>query len=123
VRDLRVVGVHGVLAEERERAQPFSVDLDVFIDTAAAGASDALADTVDYADLVERVARVVESQSFALLEALATAACDSVLRADTRVAACALTVRKLRPPLARDVGSVGVRVLRRRDPDAPATAG
>ena len=48
VSGLREMGVHGVLAEEQERAQPFGVDLELLVDLAPAGASDALADTVDY---------------------------------------------------------------------------
>ncbi len=71
IRDLRVVGVHGVLPEERQRAQPFALDLDVWVDLTAAGSSDELADTVDYGDLVERAAAVVRDRSFQLLEALA----------------------------------------------------
>lgn len=114
VRDLRLLGVHGVLAAERERPQPFSLDLDVWLSETAAGTTDALADTVDYADLVARAVAVVEGRSFALLEALGAAVADQLLRADDRVAAVAVTVRKLRPPLPVRVGSVGVRVVRRR---------
>ena len=32
LRGLRVLGVHGALPEEQERAQPFEVDLDVEAD-------------------------------------------------------------------------------------------
>jgi len=31
LRGLRLVGTHGVLAEEQERAQPFEVDLDLSV--------------------------------------------------------------------------------------------
>jgi dihydroneopterin aldolase len=115
IRDLRVVGVHGVLAEERERAQPFALDLDVWVDLTGAGSSDDLADTVDYGELVERSAAVVRDQSFQLLEALAAAVAAAVLDADPRVAAVEVTVHKLRPPIGLDVGSTGVRVLRRAE--------
>ena len=47
IRDLRVLGVHGVLPEERDRAQPFAVDIVAWVDTTAAQKSDDLADTVD----------------------------------------------------------------------------
>ncbi len=33
IRDLQVLGVHGVLAEERDRAQPFSLDIVAEVDT------------------------------------------------------------------------------------------
>ena len=40
IRGLRVVGIIGVLHEERVRAQPFEVDLDLEVDTREAGATD-----------------------------------------------------------------------------------
>jgi len=115
VRGLRVVGVHGALPEERERAQPFELDLDVWGDIGAAAASDRLLDTADYGLLATRAAEVVATTTFSLLEALARAVGSALLEADARVQAVAVTVRKLRPPLALDVDSVGVRLLLRRD--------
>jgi len=117
LRDLRVMGVHGVLPEERERAQPFSLDLDVWLDTEEAGASDDLARTVDYGALAALAAGVVADSSFSLLEAVADAVARAVLDHDDRLVGVAVTVRKLRPPVPLDLGSVGVRVVRRRPPD------
>ncbi|MGO9455594.1 MAG: dihydroneopterin aldolase [Acidimicrobiales bacterium] len=125
LRDLRVLGVHGVLAEERQRAQPFSVDLDVWLDTGPAGATDDLAATVDYAAVAALAHDAVANGSFALLEAVADAVARAVLDHDERVGAVAATVRKLRPPVPLDLGSVGVRVVRRRPPatgSGPPTA-
>jgi len=114
IRDLRVVGRHGVLPEERERAQPFSVDIVVWVDMVAAQRSDALADTVDYGALAQVTADIVGQRSFQLLEALAGNVAEALLAADPRVEAAEVSVRKLRPPLALDVASTGVRVLRSR---------
>jgi 7,8-dihydroneopterin aldolase/epimerase/oxygenase len=114
IRDLRVLGVHGVLPEERERAQPFSIDLVAWVDMAAAQRSDELADTVDYGALAQLAADVVGGRSYQLLEALAGRLADSLLVADARLRAVAVTVRKLRPPLPMDVASTGVRVYRSR---------
>jgi dihydroneopterin aldolase len=112
IRDLRVVGVHGVLPEELERAQPFSLDIVAWVDMAAAQRSDDLADTVDYGALAQTAADVVGQQSFRLLEALAGRLADALLISDSRLEAVEVTVRKLRPPLALQVASTGVRVLR-----------
>jgi dihydroneopterin aldolase len=114
IRDLRVVGVHGVLPEERERAQPFSLDIVAWVDMAEAQRSDALSDTVDYGALAQVAAEVVAQRSYRLLEALAGRLADALLITDSRLEAVEVTVRKLRPPLALDVGSTGVRVLRSR---------
>ena len=58
LRGLRVLGAHGALPEERQRAQPFEVDLDLELDLRPAGRSDRLADTVDYGAVTEAVAAV-----------------------------------------------------------------
>jgi len=114
IRDLRVVGVHGVLPEERERAQPFSLDIVAWVDMAAAQRSDDLADTVDYGALAQAAADVVGGRSYRLLEALAGRLASALLIVDPRLEAVEVTVRKLRPPLPLDVGSTGVRVRRSR---------
>ena len=114
IRDLRALGVHGVLPEERERAQPFSLDVVAWVDLTAAQRSDSLADTVDYGALAQAAVEVVEQRSFQLLEALAGQLADVLLTSDPRLQAVEVTVRKLRPPLALQVASTGVRVLRSR---------
>ncbi len=114
IRDLRVTGTHGVLPEERERAQPFSVDIVAWVDMEAAQQSDDLTDTVDYGALAETAAEVVAGRSYRLLEALAGRLAGALLILDPRLEAVEVTVRKLRPPLALDVGSTGVRVRRAR---------
>ncbi len=111
VPGLRVLGVHGVLAEEQVRAQPFQVDLELYVDLAAAGASDDLADTVSYADVIESVRRVVAEERYALLERLATRIAE-VCREDPRVTGVAVEVRKLRPPVPAEVEHVAVRIER-----------
>ena len=115
IRGLRLLGTHGVLPEERTRPQPFEVDADLVVSMVEAGASDDLADTVDYAGVVERISAVVGGvKSFLLLEALAAAVADEVLEADRRVRAVTLSVRKLQPPLPADLSTVGVTITRSR---------
>lgn len=110
---LRAVGVHGVLPEEQARAQPFELDVILETDVSAAVASDDVADTVDYGAVAEMAGRVVASESFRLLESLAARIADTVMT-DPHVDAVTVAVRKLRPPVAADLASAGVRVTRRR---------
>lgn len=111
VRGLRVVGTHGVLDEERTRPQPFEVDLDLDVDLALASRTDRLEDTVDYGAVVEAAVAVVAGpRSFDLLEALACAVGAAALATSPLLEAVTVTLRKLRPPLAADVASVGVRL-------------
>ena len=115
LRGLRVLGTHGVLDEERERAQPFEVDLAVEADLGAAGASDALADTADYGALADVARRVVAEESHALMERIAARVAEEVLAADGRIAAVTVTVWKLRPPVPVDMDRAGVTIRRERE--------
>lgn len=113
IRDLRVMGVHGVLPEEQGRAQPFGIDLDIVADLRPAGASDDLADTIDYGALSEAAATEVAGRPAALLEHLAERIAARVLGlAAGRVRSVTVTLRKLRPPVPVDVASIGVRITR-----------
>jgi FolB domain-containing protein len=113
LRGLRAAGICGALPEEQERKQPLEVDLDVETDLRAAGASDDLADTIDYGALAAEVERVVTTERFVLLEKLAARLAEVVL-ADGRVDAVTVAVRKLRPPVPQLLDTSGVRITRRR---------
>jgi dihydroneopterin aldolase / 2-amino-4-hydroxy-6-hydroxymethyldihydropteridine diphosphokinase len=119
---LRVLGTHGALPEEQERAQPFEVDVDLAADVDAARSSDALADTVDYGAVAAVAARVVGEERHRLLERLASRVADEVLAVDPRVSAVTVTVRKLRPPVPVDLAWAAVTVdrTRSRGVDGPA---
>ena len=106
---LRVVASVGVLPEEHDRAQPLEVSLSVEVDLAAAGASDALADTVNYADVIDAALAVVASRHHELLESLAEEIGRAALGVDGRIEAVTVSVIKLRPPIGADVATVGVR--------------
>ena len=114
IRGLRALGLIGVLPEERERQQPFEIDLDVELDLAPAGATDAIEDSVDYGRLSLAVADVVMTESHLLLERVAQRITDVVLAADSRIQSVWVCVRKLRPPIPADVGSTAVAITRVR---------
>ncbi len=99
-----------MLAEEQQRPQPFTIDIDLTIDLRPAGESDDLADTVDYGAVAEAVVAEVEGRSCALLEHLAQRIADRVLDlARPRGTSVTVTVHKLRPPVPVDMASAGVR--------------
>jgi dihydroneopterin aldolase len=114
IRDLRVLGRHGVLPEEQEREQPFSIDIVATVDLGPAQQIDQLADTVDYGQLAQVAAEVVATRNYRLLEALAGRLAEALLITDPRLERVEVVVRKLRPPLPLDVASTGVRVQRSR---------
>jgi dihydroneopterin aldolase len=110
---MRFMGVHGALAEERERPQPFEVDLDVHIDLRPAGADDRLSSTVDYGRLCEVAREVVEGPHIDLLEHMAELiAAGALALAQGRAQQVVVTVRKLRPPVPVQMSSAAVTIWR-----------
>jgi len=102
-----------VLPEEKQRAQPFSVDIDLSVDLRPAGASDDLADTVDYGAVADAVVHEVTGPSVELLERLADRIATRVLAvAGDRATSVTVTVHKLHPPVAVDMAAAGVRITR-----------
>lgn len=116
LRGLRVLARCGVLPFEREQDQPLEVDLDLLCDLRAAGASDDLADTVDYGAVCAAVERAAGAGPVALLERLGDRMATSVLALDGRIEVVDLTVRKLRPPVPQQLATAGVRCVRRQGP-------
>jgi 7,8-dihydroneopterin aldolase/epimerase/oxygenase len=107
IRGLRVLGHHGALVGEQDRAQPFELDIVFAYDMDAAARSDDLLDAVDYGGVTSRAAQVVAEQRFALLEALGDAVGRAVLE-DERISSVEVRLHKLRPPVPSDVVSIGV---------------
>jgi dihydroneopterin aldolase len=114
LRGLRAMARIGVLPYEQASDQPLEVDLDLAVDLAAAGASDALDDTVDYGAVCDAVAAALRAGHVDLLERLAARAVDAVFAVDDRITAVDLALRKLRPPMPHDLATCGVRILRER---------
>ncbi|MEO6318130.1 MAG: dihydroneopterin aldolase [Acidimicrobiales bacterium] len=114
LRGLRLAGVVGVLPHEQAQPQPLELDLDIRLDLAAAGVSDELTDTVDYGGLCAAAEETVTTTSYALLEALAEHVAATLMQQDARIAAVTVALRKLRPPVAQQLSTSGVRITRER---------
>lgn len=108
---LELYGYHGVLERERREGQRFLVDLELEPRSAASAASDDIADAVDYRLAVEAVRDVFDERRYQLLEALATAIADRLLR-DLPVRRARVRVRKPDVRLAVPVEHSAVVVVR-----------
>jgi dihydroneopterin aldolase len=93
LRGVRAYGHHGWEAAERDRPQPFTIELDAEIDLRGAQLSDDLRDTIDYAELHRRLVAIVANTSYALLERLASDILETVFE-DRRVARAIVTIAK-----------------------------
>jgi dihydroneopterin aldolase len=90
---IRAHGRHGAHAEERERAQPFEIDVTLDVDLRDAAECDDLSRTIDYAALHERLVEIVETTSYSLLERLANDLIAAVFE-DCRIARAEITIAK-----------------------------
>jgi dihydroneopterin aldolase len=115
IRGLRALGIIGVNPEERNRPQPFELDLDLEADLSFAGKSDALVDTVDYGLAVAVAERVVREETHLLLERVAQRIAEELLALE-RIDGVTVTIRKVRPPVPQDVATAAVTITRRRAP-------
>lgn len=111
IRALRVIATHGALPFEKERAQPFEVDIDLEVDLRKAGVSDRLDDTVNYGHVVRMVERIIREEQYELLERLAERISDELL-SHALVQRVEVAIRKLRPPIPVDVETIGVKIVR-----------
>lgn len=113
LRGLRARGHHGVLPAERVDGQEFVVDVDLGVDTRGAAASDALADTVDYAVLAAALRDALVNEPVDLIETLAQRLADVCL-ADPRVHDVVVTVHKPEAPVGVPVDDVSLTITRSR---------
>lgn len=113
VSGIEVFAHHGVLREEKEDGQLFSVDVELEIDLQPAAASDDLTDTVDYGNLAEEIHRRVAAERWNLIETVADRVADFLLE-DPRVSATTVTIHKPQAPIGVPFRDVAVTVHRGR---------
>jgi len=107
-------GYHGVNPEERELGQRFVVDLELEKDLSAAGLSDDLTQTVNYASAYKLAREVVEGQPCNLIETVAERLATALL---SRLSIDGVRVRVRKPwaPVKGSVlDSVAVEIVRKR---------
>jgi 7,8-dihydroneopterin aldolase/epimerase/oxygenase len=113
LRGLTVRGNHGVFDHERVEGQDFVVDLTVWVDLAAAAASDDLADTLDYGSLAQRAADIIAGPPRNLIETVAAEIAEDVM-VDARVHAVEVVVHKPHAPIPLSFSDVAVVARRSR---------
>jgi dihydroneopterin aldolase len=116
LRGLKVRGYHGVFDHERRDGQDFIVDVTVWLDLAAAAASDDLTDTLHYGELAQRVAAIVGGEPYNLIEAVAGRVADDVMT-DGRVQTVEVVLHKPQAPIPLKFADVSVVVRRSRRGD------
>lgn len=111
VEGIRVTGHHGVLTTERETGQVFMADVVAHVSTRAAAGKDALAYTVNYSDIADRVAEVLAGDPADLLETVAAAVARVVLEMEG-VQCVDVVIHKPQAPLHVEFQDVTLRIRR-----------
>ena len=114
LRGMRFMACHGVLPHEQEVPQPFEVDVELGRSLRAAGESDDLGNTVNYAKVYDVVSTVLTVARKYLIEALAEEIADDLLRDFDSLRWVRVTVHKPAAPIDGIFSDVGVTILRRR---------
>lgn len=120
LRGLTVRGNHGVFDHERQDGQDFVVDITVWLDLAAAAASDDLADTLDYGALAQRAADIVGGTPRNLIETVSAEIADDLM-SDDRLHAVEVVVHKPSAPIPLTFDDVAVVARRSRRGERRAT--
>ncbi|MDR1193192.1 MAG: 2-amino-4-hydroxy-6-hydroxymethyldihydropteridine diphosphokinase [Peptococcaceae bacterium] len=108
---LRFYGYHGFLPAERELGQWFVVDLELTADLSLPAATDALADTINYAAVYEAVKAVMEGPPVDLIEALAGKVL-TVCLGFAQVEKARVLLKKPQAPLGGPIGYAAVEMER-----------
>jgi 7,8-dihydroneopterin aldolase/epimerase/oxygenase len=102
---------HGVSDAEREVGQRLVIDVRLDLGESDATATDAIEDTVDYAEVCQLIALVAQQRSHRTLERLCSTIANRLL-ADYDLEGVRVKASKPEPPIALTVDEVSVEVWR-----------
>ena len=112
IKGLRIFAYHGVNPEEKEKGQPFVLDITLYKDLSLPGATGDLNDTVNYSRVAKTATRVMLAQKDDLIERAASRVAEAVL-AEFPVREVTVRLKKPRAPIAGDFEYVAVEITRR----------
>lgn len=112
INKMEFYGYHGALPEENVLGQRFIVDLTIELDLQAAGKTDNLKETVNYADLFFLCQKIVEGKTYQLIETVAEKIAEKILLDFPKINSCTVKLIKPNPPIAGHYESVAVEITR-----------
>lgn len=109
LKRIRIYAYHGTIAQERTVGNDYDIRLKVFFDISKAMESDAIKDTVNYADLYDIVKCEMMLPSN-LLEHVAGRIISSVRKNFPEITGGELEIVKVKPPVPGDITGATVSV-------------
>lgn len=114
IRRIGVFAYHGVYEEEGRLGQRFYISIDAWLDLAPAGKADDLALSVSYADIAQMVQEIAVANRYAIIEALAEAIAQQLLRGFPRIEEIEVSVEKPNAAVAAILETIAVTIRRSR---------
>ncbi|SDE54592.1 dihydroneopterin aldolase [Paenibacillus sp. UNCCL117] len=114
MKGMSFYGYHGVFPEENKLGQRYVVDAELHLPLDRPGHADALEETINYAEVCELIAGIVEGPPFKLIEAVAEHIASRVLSTYTGIHAITVRVHKPNPPVRVSFDGVSVEIHRKR---------
>lgn len=112
IEELKIFAHHGVFREENIKGQNFFVNAALSVDTEAAGISDELERSVNYASVCEVIKKVMTENTFKLIETAAQTVAVQILGQFELVKEVEIEIRKPEAPIPMEFGSVSVKIRR-----------
>ena len=112
---VELYGYIGVFPEERREGQTFYLDVELALDLKPAGKSDALAQTVNYAEVFSLAEQLMEEARCELIETYAEQLAEEIFAYFDSVHWVKVTVRKPQAPMEGTFRAVGISIERHRN--------
>ncbi|MCH7382878.1 dihydroneopterin aldolase [Acinetobacter dispersus] len=113
IEGLKVDTVVGCFNWERQIIQPLMLDLTIHNDLSQAAHSDELEDTLNYAQLCELAAQVIQEAKPKLIEHAAQLVLECLFKTFPSIESISITIRK--PAIIAQANAVGIRLERNRN--------
>ncbi|WP_436870969.1 dihydroneopterin aldolase [Acinetobacter courvalinii] len=113
IEGLKVDTVVGCFNWERQIIQPLMLDLTIHNDLSQAAHSDELEDTLNYAQICELAAQVIQEAQPKLIEHAAQLVLECLFTTFPSIESISITIRK--PAIIAQANAVGIRLERNRN--------
>ncbi|MCU4639004.1 dihydroneopterin aldolase [Acinetobacter courvalinii] len=113
IEGLKVDTVVGCFNWERQIIQPLMLDLTIHNDLSQAALSDELEDTLNYAQICELAAQVIQEAQPKLIEHAAQLVLECLFTTFPSIESISITIRK--PAIIAQANAVGIRLERNRN--------
>ncbi len=112
VTGIRAYGYTGYLPEEQVLGQWFEVDVKLWLDLSQAAKTDAIADTIDYRQVIALAQHLIKTSKFVLIERLAGAIADSILQHWQQITQVQIVLSKPAAPIPDFGGKISIELTK-----------